>query len=152
MRQVGLEAHGRWLLCIELIESLCNLFDALEPLLLFEERLALQVVFLDVAELQKQAGVVELVGVTAISDNQVVFAWQPYCIVNIGWDAFVSLRVQFILFRVEERGILPRNSATSDHGSDVQVRPKALAGRALLAKHVSFVQLLLVLNLHLVCL
>lgn len=69
MRQVCLKAHGWRLLSIELIKSLRNLFYALEPLLLFEERFTPKVVFFDVTKLQKQTGVIELIGVTAISEN-----------------------------------------------------------------------------------
>ena len=69
MRQICLKAHGWRLLSIELIKSLRNLFYALEPLLLFEKRFTPKVVFFDVTKLQKQTGVIELIGVTAISKN-----------------------------------------------------------------------------------
>ena len=75
MREIGLQAHRGWLLGVKLIECFCDLCNAIEPLLLFEECFASEIVLLHITKLEKQPSVIELIGVTPITDNQVMLRW-----------------------------------------------------------------------------
>ena len=153
MRKIGLQTHWGWLLCIKLIECFCDLCNAIEPLLLFEECFASEVVLLHITKFEKQPSVIKLIGVTPITDHQVMLTWQPHGTSHIWLNAFISLRLKFIVFLSDKCGILSRIDSTTNHSPNVYVWAEGdLAKGTLLAKNLTLNELLLILQLYLICL